>query len=100
METFCNECERTDVKPPGRHTCDLCCGITVGSEKDQRDAFDDMEVGAHREYAQMNWNRVTNIVFRSPAGGKMKRHTQQVVANVIGLRITLDLELSFTSIDV
>ena len=44
--------------------------------------------------------RVTNIVFRSPAGGKMKRHTQQVVANVIGLRITLDLELSFTSIDV
>ena len=39
-------------------------------------------------------------VFRSPAGGKMKRHTQQVVANVIGLRITLDLELSFTSMDV
>ena len=39
----CNECERTDVKPPGRHTCDLRCGITVGSEKDQRDAFDVME---------------------------------------------------------
>ena len=43
METFCNERERTDVKPPGRYTCDLCCGITVGSEKDQSDAFDDME---------------------------------------------------------